>query len=76
MFHQICEAGQRVFAVQVEGKVPSQFKRIDPFALTGGRSIGIVLSHTMEITDGKLNIEFIPVIQNPIINGIEVIAHP
>ncbi|MEO1523752.1 MAG: malectin domain-containing carbohydrate-binding protein, partial [Cyanobacteria bacterium J06633_2] len=66
-------AGERVFDVKLEGSVPSTLDNID---LSGqfGHLIGGMISNTVEVTDGTLNIEFVNGIENPLVNGIEIIA--
>ncbi len=65
---------KRVFDVAVEGGIPSVFDDIDPFAATNSVNSGFILSHTLEVTDGKLNLEFLHDIQNPALKGIEILS--
>ena len=64
--------GQRLYDVAIEGNVPSNLDDLD---LSGqfGHHVGGVISNTVAVTDGKLNIEFLHGIQNPLVNGIEII---
>lgn len=66
-------AGQRVFDVAIEGIVSAAMDNID---LSGsyGHLIGTVISYTAEVTDGMLDISFIHVVENPLINGIEILG--
>ncbi|MBX2855343.1 MAG: cadherin-like domain-containing protein, partial [Rhodobacteraceae bacterium] len=68
---------QRIFDVSVEGTVPANFDNIDPIAAFGGTNIGGVLTTQVTVTDGELNLEFlhdaIDGIENPLINGIEIV---
>ena len=64
--------------------MPAAFDDIEPYALggngngnTGGAAENgvFVLSHTQEITDGTLDLDFLhDVIQNPAIRGIEILS--
>ncbi len=73
LFSGITGAGQRVFDVTVEGTVPAAFDDIDPFGI-GGPAGAFMLSHTLEVTDGSLSLEFLHGIENPDVNGIEIIS--
>ena len=64
--------GQRVFDVAIEGSVPSNLNDVDLSAQFGSR-IGGVISNVVTVDDGTLNIEFLHEVQNPPINGIEII---
>ena len=68
----ISDAGQRVFTVEVEGK--AALEDLDVYKEAGGFAKPCVKKITdVAVTDGKIDIEFVPDIQNPEINGIEVI---
>jgi len=67
------QPGQRVFDVSVEGVVPATYNNIDPVARFGNLSGGR-LSYVTPVNDGELNIEFLHGIENPLINGIEIVA--
>ena len=68
----ISDAGQRVFTVEVEGK--AALEDLDGYKGAGGFAKPCVKKITdVAVTDGKIDIEFVPDIQNPEINGIEVI---
>lgn len=69
-FDQINGPGQRVFSFEVAGRV---FKDFDVFAQAGGANRALVVSVHAEISGGKLDIVFTPNIENPEINGIEII---
>ncbi|RMF68154.1 MAG: hypothetical protein D6742_05800, partial [Cyanobacteria bacterium J069] len=64
--------GQRVFDVAIEGSVLSNLDDID-LSATFGQLTGGMISNTVEVTDGVLNIEFLHGVENPLINGIEII---
>ncbi len=69
-FEGISGPGQRVFSFNVEGH---EFNDFDVWAKAGGPQRAYVESVNVDISDGKLDIKFIPNIQNPEINGIEII---
>jgi hypothetical protein len=69
-FEGITAAGERVFSFNVEGK---EFKDFDPFAKAGGFAKAYVETVPVEIADGKLDITFTPNVENPEINGIEIL---
>jgi hypothetical protein len=62
--------GQRVFSYIVQGH---EFKDFDVYAKAGGPQRAYVESVPVEVTDGKLVITFQSNIENPQINGIEII---
>ncbi len=73
-FASITAPGQRVFDVAVEGDVPAVFDNIDPFGNAGGLNTGFLLTDTVTVTDGTLNLEFIGTVENPAIKAIEIVA--
>ena len=62
--------GQRVFSFNVQGH---DFKDFDVWVKAGGPFKAYVESVPVEITDGKLLITFTSNVENPQINGIEII---
>lgn len=62
--------GQRVFSFNVAGH---EFKDFDVWAKSGGFLKAYVETVPVDITDGKLDITFTPNVENPQINGIEII---
>ena len=62
--------GERVFTFIVEGH---RFKDFDVWAKAGGAQRAYVETVNVEVTDGELNIDFIPQTENPEINGIEIL---
>ncbi|PSN19110.1 hypothetical protein C7271_09010 [filamentous cyanobacterium CCP5] len=64
--------GQRVFDVAIEGIVPSTLDNVDLTAQFGNL-VGGLISNTVAVTDGTLNIEFLHGVENPLINGIEIL---
>jgi len=69
-FEGITGTGQRVFSFNVEGR---EFKDFDVWAKSGGFARAYVETVPVEISDGKLDITFTPNVENPEINGIEII---
>ncbi len=68
----ISSDGERVYTVNIEGK--EAFKDLDPFKEAGSRlNTAAIKEIKVTIEDGELTIEFIANIQNPLINGIEII---
>jgi hypothetical protein len=72
-FEGIFGPGERVFSFNVNGR---QFKDFDIWKKTGGPQRAYVETVDLEITDGKLLITFTPQVENPEINGIEIIPLP
>jgi hypothetical protein len=48
----------------------------DVFAKAGGALRAYVETVNVEVTDGKLDIKFTPNVENPEINGIEIVPNP
>lgn len=69
-YEEVSGPGQRVFSFNVAGH---DFKDFDVFAKAGGAQRAYVETVNVEITNGKLDITFTSNIQNPEINGIEII---
>jgi hypothetical protein len=68
----IVRKGERVFDVSVNTR--PALEAVDPTALGGGFARPVVREVTgVEVTDGRLLIEFVPRVQNAEINGIEVL---
>lgn len=72
LYNGITAAGQRVFDVSVEGAVPAALTGIDPFG-TAGALGAIMVSHTLTVSDGTLDLVFVHDIENPALKAIEVI---
>ena len=66
------DPGERVFDVAVEGSVPTEFDDID-LAQQFGHLTGGVVSDTVTVADGTLDLEFIHGVENPLVNGIEIV---
>jgi hypothetical protein len=70
-FDGIGGPGDRVFAFKVQDK---EFKDFDVWKHAGGPQRAYVETVNANVTDGKLKITFTPKVENPQINGIEIIA--
>ena len=69
-FDGITGPGQRVFSFNVAGQ---EFKDFDVWVKAGGPLRAYVETVPVEITGGKLEITFTAGVENPQINGIEII---
>jgi Malectin domain len=72
-FDGITGAGGRVFSFNVEG---NEFKDFDVYVKAGGSQRAYIETVPVEVTDGKLNITFTPNVENPEINGVEILPAP
>ncbi len=71
-YEGITAEGERVFTVKVEGE--PVLKDLDVFKEAGGFAKPLVKTvPDVKVSDGRLDIEFVPNVQNPEINGIEVL---
>lgn len=71
-FDGTSEPGERIFDVAVEGSVPANLDDID-LSNQFGHQTGGVISNAVTVTDGTLNLEFIHGVENPLVNGIEIV---
>jgi len=69
-FEGIGGPGERVFSFNVEGH---DFKDFDVWAKTGGHQRVYIETVPVEVTDGKVDVTFTPNVENPEINGIEIL---
>ena len=69
-FEGIMGPGERVFSFNVEGH---EFKDFDVWAKTGGHQRAYIETVPVEVKDGKLDVTFTPNVENPEINGIEIL---
>ena len=75
----IVGSGPRQFDVSVNGVIPAEFEDINPYEESGSQ-LGVALKRSFFVTqqnDPVLNLGFLhndPAIQNPKINGIEIVA--
>jgi len=72
-FDEITGPGGRIFSFSVNGH---EFKDFDVAEKAGGVYRAYVEEVEVDVTDGKLTISFTPDVQNPEINGIEIIPLP
>ena len=72
-YDAITGPGKRVFTFIVQGH---EFKDFDVWDQAGGAQRALVKTVDMDVTDGTLNIYFVPEQQNPQINGIEILPAP
>ncbi len=73
-FSGTSQAGERIFDVEIEGIVFPDLSSID-LSGTYGHQIGTVITHTMNITDGFIDIKFLHgSVENPLINAIEILT--
>jgi hypothetical protein len=71
-FDGVSAAGERVFTVKIQGK--TVFADLDVLKEAGGFAKPLIKEVTnIPVTDGKMVIEFVPKVQNPEINGIEIL---
>lgn len=63
-------AGQRVFSVNVEGQA---LNNLDVFAQAGGMNTALIKTFVVNVTDGQLTITFTPSVDQPEINGVEIL---
>ena len=70
VYSGITGPGERVFSFSVQGH---EFKDFDIWVKAGGPNKAYVESIDVEVTDGKLNITFTPITENPKISGIEIL---
>ncbi len=71
-FNGTNDPGERVFDVALEGSVPNNLDNVDSIDLFGHQTGGVI-SNTVNVNDGTLNIDFLHDVQNPLINGIEIL---
>lgn len=64
--------GQRIFDVAIEGNVPANLNDVD-LSSQFGNEVGAMISNLVTVNDGVLNIEFQHGVENPLVNGIEII---
>jgi N-acetylneuraminic acid mutarotase len=67
--------GKRVFSVNVEGNTPTNLQNID-FNAIAPPLTAIVRETTVNVSDGTLNMSFIPSIDRPSVAAIEIIQEP
>ena len=73
VYSSITGPGERVFSFNVQGH---KFKDFDIWVKAGGFEKAYVQSVDVDVTNGVLNITFTPDVQNPKVNGIEILPRP
>jgi len=68
----ITAAGGRVFSYKVQDK--PEVKDFDVWAKSGGFQKAYIDTESVDVTNGMLTITFTPNVENPQINGIEILA--
>jgi len=63
--------GMRIFSVRAEGK--AILEDFDVYKAAEGRNKAVVKEFTIEVSDDWLEIGFVPNVQNPEVNGIEIL---
>ncbi|MGO9585746.1 MAG: malectin [Limisphaerales bacterium] len=72
-FDGISGPGGRVFSFNVGGR---EFKDFDIWVKAGGQQRAYIETVNVEVTNGKLDISFTSNVENPEINGIEILPAP
>jgi endoglucanase len=72
-FDGITGAGQRVFSFNIKGTV---FKDFDVFVKAGRPHRAYVETVPVQVAYGKLDISFTPNLENPELNGFEILPAP
>ncbi len=72
-YYGTSEPGQRIFDVTIEGLSYTNLNDID-LSATFGHEIGGVITNVVEVTDGSIDISLIHGVENPLINGIEILS--
>ena len=72
-YEGITDKGQRVFSFSVQGH---ETKDLDVFDKAGGALHAYIVTVPVEVTNGKVDITFTPNVENPEINGIEILPNP
>ena len=62
--------GQRHFGVSVNGNV----YYVDVYAEAGGQGVPLIRTTRVTVTDGNIAIRFLRDVENPFVNGIEVVS--
>jgi hypothetical protein len=64
--------GARVFDVDIEGV--RTFENVDAFAEVGART-ALIKTANVTVTDGRLDIDFLHQVENPLVNAIEILGN-
>lgn len=63
--------GERVFNIDIEGS--TVISNLD-LSGTYGHQVGVMLEFPVALTDGTINVLFTHVIENPLVNGLEILS--
>ncbi len=75
-FSGTAQPGSRIFDAEIEGAVLPLLDDID-LSATYGHQTGTVITHTLKVTDGTIDIKLLHGdIENPLINAIEILDAP
>ncbi|MBT8295473.1 MAG: malectin, partial [Gramella sp.] len=66
------QTGSRIFDVSINGVVYSDLNNLD-LSDTYGHQTGTMISQVINVTGGVIDISFIHGVENPLINGIEIL---
>lgn len=73
VYSGIAGPGDRVFSFNVQGH---EFKNFDIWVKAGGPGKALTESVDVDVTNGVLEISFTPEVENPKVNGIEILPAP
>lgn len=73
VYSGITGPGDRVFSFNVQGH---EFKDFDIWVKAGGPNKAYIQSVDVDVTNGVLNLTFTPNVENPKIDGIEILPRP
>jgi hypothetical protein len=62
--------GQRIFNIVINGQIVAT--NFDPYTAAGGPFKAVDRSYTVDVTNGSVTIQLVPVISNPKISAIEI----
>lgn len=72
VYSGITGPGDRVFSFNIQGH---EFKNFDIWVKAGGPDKAYIQSVDVDVTNGVLNITFTPDVENPKVDGIEILPH-
>ncbi|MEO0697590.1 MAG: Ig-like domain-containing protein [Pseudomonadota bacterium] len=72
-FNGTSEPGERIFDIAIEGAIVEDDLDL---SATLGHQVGGRFTYTVDVTDGTLDLEFLHAVENPVINGIEIVGSP
>jgi hypothetical protein len=72
-YEGITAEGMRLFSLEAEGK--KILEDFDVYKEAEGRNKAVVRNAVVEVSDGSLDINFVRNVQNPEVNGIEILKY-